>query len=261
MISYRESQLLDLINKPTEITSYGTKKWKNKEGKYHRGNDKPAVEWVDGRKDWYINGLRHRENDKPAIEYSDGSKLWYINGKFIKQNYDEDFNIHNDKFFDSGGVEIKTKTAQLKDMIKPKPGTIFEYNYDRKSDEFLLSHYDDSNWAVLTLMPQVRNGYFLVIKNIIQPYFKPTKQVLSFQGYKVGDQIVFDGVHDGEITAFCADDDLNVRAVIYPTNEESHYNIEIGLFDNFNYNIVGSYSSGNYDYVIREISEIQRKKL
>jgi hypothetical protein len=239
MISYRESQLKRVLDelKPTEIDEVGTKYWKNKEGQAHRLNDKPAIEWADGKKDWYING------------------------KFIKQNYDSNETVYNNKFFDIYGNEIKTTTAQLKDMIKPKPGTIFEYNYDRKSDEFLLSHYGDSNWAILTLMPQVRNGYFLAIKNIIQPYFKPTKQVLSFQGYKVGDQIVFDGVHDGEITAFCARDDLNVRAVIYPTNEESHYNVEIGLFDNFNYNIVGSYSSGNYDYVIREMSEIQRKKL
>ena len=38
---------------------------------------------------WYKNGLRHRENDKPAVEFSDGGKAWYINGKFIKQNYDK----------------------------------------------------------------------------------------------------------------------------------------------------------------------------
>jgi antitoxin component YwqK of YwqJK toxin-antitoxin module len=106
MISYRESQLLDMINKPTEVLSNGTKIWKNKEGEYHRGNDKPAIEWHDGAKHWYINGKLHRENDKPAIEWESGKKEWYINGKFIKQNYDKDFNIHNDKFFDYSGDEI-----------------------------------------------------------------------------------------------------------------------------------------------------------
>jgi hypothetical protein len=35
-------------------------------------------------KQWYKNGLRHRENDKPAVEYADGGKIWYIDGKFIK---------------------------------------------------------------------------------------------------------------------------------------------------------------------------------
>jgi hypothetical protein len=39
----------------------------------------PAVEWNDGRKDWYINGMRHRV-DGPAAIYSDGTKEWYLNG-------------------------------------------------------------------------------------------------------------------------------------------------------------------------------------
>ena len=60
-----------------------------KNGKRHRENDKPAVEWKNGYKQWWINGELHRENDKPAvesaIEYANGGKEWWINGKFIKQ--------------------------------------------------------------------------------------------------------------------------------------------------------------------------------
>jgi hypothetical protein len=84
MISYRESQLKRVLDelKPTEILSDGTKIWKNKEGQYHR------------------------LNDKPAIEYFDGGKEWYINGKFIKINYDNNENVYNDKFFDAYGKEI-----------------------------------------------------------------------------------------------------------------------------------------------------------
>ena len=106
MISYRESQLkrvldeLNKLNKPTEITPKGTKIWKNKEGRYHRENDKPAIEFSDGGKVWYINGKKHRENDKPAIEDSDGQKEWWINGKFIKQNYDSNETVYNNKFFE-----------------------------------------------------------------------------------------------------------------------------------------------------------------
>jgi hypothetical protein len=33
---------------------------------------------------WYKNSLRHKDNDKPAIEYVDGTKEWYQNGKLIK---------------------------------------------------------------------------------------------------------------------------------------------------------------------------------
>ena len=32
---------------------------------------------------WNQNGKLHRE-DGPAVEWVDGSKEWYINGKFIK---------------------------------------------------------------------------------------------------------------------------------------------------------------------------------
>jgi hypothetical protein len=49
-------------------------------GKLHRDNDLPAVEWVDGDKEWYQNGQRHRDNDLPAYERADGSKAWWQNG-------------------------------------------------------------------------------------------------------------------------------------------------------------------------------------
>ena len=43
----------------------------------HR-EDGPAVEFADGRKEWYLHGNLHRE-DGPAIEYADGSKFWFLN--------------------------------------------------------------------------------------------------------------------------------------------------------------------------------------
>ena len=43
-------------------------------GKRHR-EDGPAVEDLDGTKDWYLNGQLHRENG-PAIVYEDGTKEW-----------------------------------------------------------------------------------------------------------------------------------------------------------------------------------------
>ena len=55
------------------------KEYKNESGQLHR-TDGPAVEWNNGDKWWYIDGLRHRE-DGPAIEYSYGGKRWYLNGK------------------------------------------------------------------------------------------------------------------------------------------------------------------------------------
>ena len=45
----------------------------------HR-EDGPAMEWDNGTKEWFINGLYHRMNG-PAVEYSGGSKEWYLNGE------------------------------------------------------------------------------------------------------------------------------------------------------------------------------------
>jgi hypothetical protein len=53
-------------------------------GKIHRDNDLPAIEWIDGSKSWYINGKLHREDNKPAVEHSDGWKYWWVDGHFIK---------------------------------------------------------------------------------------------------------------------------------------------------------------------------------
>ena len=68
---------------------------RNQDGKRHRlENDGPAIEWSNGTKLWYINGVRHRENG-PAIEYANGSKSWWING----QKYSEQSFIKNLKPF------------------------------------------------------------------------------------------------------------------------------------------------------------------
>ncbi len=57
---------------------YGTKYWVNAEGRLHR-LDGPAVEWLNGDKQWWKKGNLHRI-DGPAIERSDGYKYWWKNG-------------------------------------------------------------------------------------------------------------------------------------------------------------------------------------
>jgi hypothetical protein len=48
-------------------------------GQLHR-EDGPAIEYKDGRKDWYLHGQRHRE-DGPAIEHPNDCKQWWFHGK------------------------------------------------------------------------------------------------------------------------------------------------------------------------------------
>ena len=50
----------------------------NPQGKHHSFGDLPAVEWINGDKEWLLNGELHRE-DSPAIEWANGDKAWYLN--------------------------------------------------------------------------------------------------------------------------------------------------------------------------------------
>jgi hypothetical protein len=59
------------------INHYGTKIWRLPSGELHRENG-PALEYLGGSIEWWLNGLRHRE-DGPVVELSSGMKLWYIN--------------------------------------------------------------------------------------------------------------------------------------------------------------------------------------
>jgi hypothetical protein len=55
--------------------------WVNEQGIVHR-EDGPARIWVDGNKEWIINGKRHRLNG-PAYEYSNGLENWWVNGYWV----------------------------------------------------------------------------------------------------------------------------------------------------------------------------------
>jgi hypothetical protein len=55
----------------------------NDNNKFHR-TDGPAIEYVNGDKEWYINGMCHRE-DGPAVErYEDQIIGYWLNGNFYK---------------------------------------------------------------------------------------------------------------------------------------------------------------------------------
>lgn len=42
----------------------------------------PAIEWVNGSKEWHQYGELHR-TDGPAIEDVDGIKIWWYDGKMV----------------------------------------------------------------------------------------------------------------------------------------------------------------------------------
>ena len=62
----------------------GLTQWFNLNDQLHR-EDGPAIEGVNGSKEWYINGQKHRE-DGPAIEFSSGYKAWYLKGQRLTES-------------------------------------------------------------------------------------------------------------------------------------------------------------------------------
>jgi hypothetical protein len=60
-----------------EYVNGGKEWWFN--DKLHR-KDGPAVSWADGHKEWWFDGRLHRE-DGPAIERNNGDIEWWLNGE------------------------------------------------------------------------------------------------------------------------------------------------------------------------------------
>jgi len=65
------------------INQYGNKIYYKDRAmtKLHRLDGRPAVEYADGSKAWYVDGQLHRLDGRPAIEAADGSKYWFVDGQ------------------------------------------------------------------------------------------------------------------------------------------------------------------------------------
>jgi len=71
-----------------EIDEDGSRLWYNDQGYYHR-EDGPAVECVNGTKQWFKNGKFHRIGG-PAIEWHFGEKEYFLNDKlYTKKEYNK----------------------------------------------------------------------------------------------------------------------------------------------------------------------------
>lgn len=60
---------------------YETRKVHKFRGQYHRDHG-PAIEWMDGGKEWYKHGKLHRL-DGPAILRKTGINQWWVEGKLL----------------------------------------------------------------------------------------------------------------------------------------------------------------------------------
>lgn len=79
MCAISEHAVFDTLKYRIVVNKYGTREYYNSANKLHR-DDGPAVEWSNGDKYWYQNGLLHR-TDGAAIVSPGGYKTWYHNGQ------------------------------------------------------------------------------------------------------------------------------------------------------------------------------------
>ena len=62
------------------VDDHNTTRWYKPDGETLHRLDGPAIEYADGSKAWWVNGLRHR-TDGPAVDYAGCNKAWYVNGE------------------------------------------------------------------------------------------------------------------------------------------------------------------------------------
>ena len=68
------------------VDQFGTRYY-NADGQLHR-DEGPAIEWVDGAKEWYQNGQMHRIGG-PAVKWG-SLRQWFLLGvEYTEQSYYE----------------------------------------------------------------------------------------------------------------------------------------------------------------------------
>lgn len=102
------------------MTTDGTLMYLTKDGKYHR-EDGPAIEHLDGHKEWWVNGQLHRV-DGPAIEHADEIQEWFIDGKkYSEEEFKQrDSDMNSAKMtIDKNGNKIYLKNNQYHRISGP----------------------------------------------------------------------------------------------------------------------------------------------
>jgi len=120
----------------------------NDKGELHSFNDKPAVEWNDGDKEWYKEGKLHR-TDRPAVMFDKICESWFkkgfrhrLDGPAIKWVHgNEDYYIEDIRYtkkeFEKKVNELKMKTVKLDDRVETynDKGELHSFN-DKPAIEF-----------------------------------------------------------------------------------------------------------------------------
>ena len=125
-------------DKPAVIWNGGDKEWW-KHGQKHRDGDKPSA-YENGIRWWYKNDKKHREGGKPAIIYADGYKLYFLNGKqYVPKHV---LRKKNKKRLDRvrKNVEVK-KNRLLEDLNEDKKTELGNGRYMIEYDDGIKEWY------------------------------------------------------------------------------------------------------------------------
>jgi len=105
--------------------------YRNARGALHR-EDGPAIEWDNGDREYYRDGLLHRENG-PAIERADGTKLFYYQGLIYESGQlPNQTSNHHHHYQETKGNNIMS----IKDLAKEVAAQMLEGAKLAASNEF-----------------------------------------------------------------------------------------------------------------------------
>lgn len=134
------------------VDEEGSRIWLNQRpyGLTHR-DDGPAIEYCNGRKEWWQNGNIHRENG-PAIEDAYGNRWWYYRGLFCRVggpavelvNGYRAWHRHGGKPFRKDGPAIEMPDLDTFEWPKPSPGVAMKIAAFEAA--MLLGHHVRSGW-------------------------------------------------------------------------------------------------------------------
>ena len=81
----------------------GIKEWWV-DGKFHR-LDGPAIEWENGTKQWWVDDKLYRLGG-PAVEYASGTKEWWIDGRQMPTKEVE-------TWLEENNIDLTTEEGQM----------------------------------------------------------------------------------------------------------------------------------------------------
>lgn len=88
LVTEKNPLIVALLRGEASMDDHGIVKFVDAENRPHRVGDEPAIQTLDGRKEWWIHGERRREDPSlPVVVNRDGSMDWYKADKLWRREW------------------------------------------------------------------------------------------------------------------------------------------------------------------------------